>query len=351
MPRSRATWRADTRRERPFIVARTMLCGLVDPRLLVRMSVIPAHSSTARTGPPAITPVPLAAGLRRTRPAPCSPTISWGIVEPVRGSSTMPRLAASTALRTASDTSFAFPVAMPTRPRPSPTATSALNENRRPPFTTLATRLIEMTFSTMSLPCSRSRSRREPRSPRPRSPPRPRPRPRGASAAGRSGAAVSVPSVVACCSSAMLELQSAFARAVCDGLHATVIPIAGAVEHDPRDPRRLGPLRQQLPGRLALRDLAGALDLDPLAPVVHAEERDAAVVVHQLGRDVLERAEDHEPRPLGRPVQGLPDPQVAAVPPVGPRLRGMNRSHDYFAPVLPALRRTCSPWYRTPLPL
>ena len=47
-------------------------------------------------------PVPVAAGLSRTRPAPCSPTISWGIVEPVFGSSIMVRLAASTALRTAS---------------------------------------------------------------------------------------------------------------------------------------------------------------------------------------------------------------------------------------------------------
>ena len=67
----------------PSIVARTMLCGLVDPRLLVRMSVMPAHSSTARTGPPAMTPVPVAAGLSSTRPAPCWPMTSCGIVEPV----------------------------------------------------------------------------------------------------------------------------------------------------------------------------------------------------------------------------------------------------------------------------
>ena len=66
-----------------------MLCGLLEPRLLVRMSVMPAHSSTARTGPPAMTPVPLAAGLSSTRPAPCSPMISCGIVVPVRGISTM----------------------------------------------------------------------------------------------------------------------------------------------------------------------------------------------------------------------------------------------------------------------
>ena len=70
------------------------------------------------------------------------------MVEPVFGSSTMLRFAASTALRTASDTSFALPVAIPTLALPSPTATRALNENRRPPFTTFATRLMAMTFST-----------------------------------------------------------------------------------------------------------------------------------------------------------------------------------------------------------
>ena len=46
------------------------------------------------------------------------------------------------ALRTASDTSFALPVPMPTFPAWSPTATSAVKLNRRPPFTTLATRLM-----------------------------------------------------------------------------------------------------------------------------------------------------------------------------------------------------------------
>ncbi len=50
------------------------------------------------------------------------------------------------------------------------------------------------------------------------------------------------------------------------------------------------------------------------------------------------------------PATLVPDAEVAAVAPVTPRLRGMNSAH-YFAPVLPALRRTCSPWYRMPLPL
>src|SRR5207249_3553752 len=153
-----------------------MLWGLVEPRLFVRISRTPAHSRTARTGPPAITPVPVAAGFKSTRPAPWSPTISCGIVPPVSGTSIMRRRAASTALRTASLTSLALPVATPTRPCPSPTATSALNPKRRPPLTTLATRLIEITFSTRPSP-SRWRSPPSRRSPPPPPPPPPRPPP------------------------------------------------------------------------------------------------------------------------------------------------------------------------------
>src|SRR5260221_2081275 len=93
------------------------------------------------------------------------------MVEPVSGIVTRLRRAASTALRTASDTSFALPDAKPTRPCPSPTATSALKLKRRPPFTTFATRLIATTFSMRSLP-SRSPRLSPPRPPPP--PPRPR---------------------------------------------------------------------------------------------------------------------------------------------------------------------------------
>ena len=41
---------------------------------------MPATSTTARTGPPAMTPVPSEAGFRRTRPAPNSPTTWYGMV-------------------------------------------------------------------------------------------------------------------------------------------------------------------------------------------------------------------------------------------------------------------------------
>src|SRR2546423_258704 len=46
-----------------------MLIGFVVPRLFARMSRIPASSSTARTPPPAMTPVPSLAGRSNTRAA------------------------------------------------------------------------------------------------------------------------------------------------------------------------------------------------------------------------------------------------------------------------------------------
>ncbi len=52
------------------MVARTTLCGFALPMHLVRMSWMPALSTTARTAPPAMTPVPGDAGLRNTLPAP-----------------------------------------------------------------------------------------------------------------------------------------------------------------------------------------------------------------------------------------------------------------------------------------
>src|ERR1051325_4365118 len=51
-------------------VALTTLCGLAVPRDLVRMFWMPADSRMARTGPPAMTPVPSEAGLSSTLPAP-----------------------------------------------------------------------------------------------------------------------------------------------------------------------------------------------------------------------------------------------------------------------------------------
>src|ERR1700712_4851402 len=108
-------------------------------------------------------------------------------------------LASSVALRIASGTSRALPWPKPTRPFWSPTTIRAAKENRRPPFTVAATRLMCTSFSTMSLSPSS----------RPRPPPR--------------------------CSSlraiwCSLEIQAGFTRGIRQRLHPTVIKIAAAIE-------------------------------------------------------------------------------------------------------------------------
>src|ERR1700683_4125092 len=57
-----------------LMVAFTTLCGLCDPIDFVSTLGIPAACTTARTGPPAITPVPSGAGFSSTRPAPNRPS-------------------------------------------------------------------------------------------------------------------------------------------------------------------------------------------------------------------------------------------------------------------------------------
>src|SRR5205823_14900135 len=81
-PRSFATSSGVRSPRRPSTVAFTRLIGFCVPRLLERMSWMPASSSTARTPPPAITPVPGEAGLSSTRPAPKMPVVWWVIVLP-----------------------------------------------------------------------------------------------------------------------------------------------------------------------------------------------------------------------------------------------------------------------------
>src|SRR4051795_1890459 len=126
-------------------VACTMLIGLDEPSDLLSTSWMPAHSSTARTGPPAMTPVPGLAGLSRTTPAAFSPWIGCGMVPWMRGTWKKCFLASSTPLAIAAGPSLAMPYPTPTIPSPSPPITSAVNLKRRPPLTTLATRLIATT--------------------------------------------------------------------------------------------------------------------------------------------------------------------------------------------------------------
>src|SRR5580765_3879464 len=140
-----------------------------------------------------------------------------------------------------------------------------------------------------------------------------------------------------------LELQSAFAGAVGDGLHATMVTITCPVEHDFLDSCRGGLLGQQLAGPFGPAALARAVHLDAFARIAHAQEGHPQLVVDKLGVDVLERPVYHQPRTRGRTVDLAPHPEVPAVAQLLARLGRVNGAHDYFAPVLPALRRTCSP--------
>src|SRR5437867_8437160 len=288
--------------------------------------------------------------------------ISCGMVVPASGTSTMRRRAASTALRTASLTSFALPVAIPTRPCPSPTATSALKPKRRPPFTTFATRLMEMTFSTSPSPsrCRSLESRRSPPRPRPR-PPRPRPRPppppppppppapapppppppgapagRASCVASPPACAVSAGSIVpgpdgpGCCSF-VIRAPIPFAGALGHRLHAPVILVAATVEHNLGDPLLLGLGGDEPAHPEALRGLALAVDLEALGGVRSPDQRDAPRVVHDLRIDVLRGAQPDEARPLRAARHLAAHPQVPPVAAAVPCTRLMNRSHRLFS--------------------
>src|SRR4051795_7313068 len=78
-PRRAAISSGRTRSFSACMVAWTMLIGLEDPRLLDSTSWMPAHSRTARTGPPAMTPVPAAAGRSSTTPGAASPCPGGGV--------------------------------------------------------------------------------------------------------------------------------------------------------------------------------------------------------------------------------------------------------------------------------
>ena len=86
-----------------------MLIGFVVPRDFASTSRIPASTNTARTPPPAITPVPSLAGRRNTLAASERPRISCVIVVPCFGTVKRFFFASSTAFEMASGTSRALP--------------------------------------------------------------------------------------------------------------------------------------------------------------------------------------------------------------------------------------------------
>src|SRR2546429_750248 len=213
-------------------------------------------------------------------------------------------------------TSSAWPRPAPTWPRPSPTTTIAENEKRRPPFTTLDTRLI---WTTRSVSSSRLASIR------------------------------AISSVSGYVRTASLKPQSSRASAVAQRLDPPVIAISAAIEDRGLDPLRLRALAKQRSdgfGPLALLALA-VLRVDAR----RGDEGPARVVVDELRVDVRERAEHGETRP----VRAAADLLAHALVPTDPALGSRFGCHYVFAaptlPALPALRRMYSPAYFTPFAL
>ena len=80
-----------------------------EPSDLASTSRTPAASRMARAAPPAITPVPGAAGFSSTRAASCWPMITWVMVSPASGTEKRFFFASSMPFWIAAGTSFAFP--------------------------------------------------------------------------------------------------------------------------------------------------------------------------------------------------------------------------------------------------
>src|SRR3954452_18231000 len=199
---------------------------------------------------------------------------------------------------------------MPTIPSPSPTTTRAVKLKRRPPLTTLATRLMVTTRSTyafFSAAASRRLSRPPPWRSRRSLPPAPAPVPRRWGPGIRRSSSL----VLGGGSAARSQGQPTLTGAVRDGGDAAVVLVAAAVEDHRVDPGLAGALGDQL------ADPAG------LGGLVRVEG--AQVGLHRGGRrqgaalDVVDHLHEHVPagpgddqsRPDGRAGQPLADPQVA----------------------------------------
>mmetsp|Transcript_12139 Transcript_12139/g.44288 ORF Transcript_12139/g.44288 Transcript_12139/m.44288 type:complete len:254 (-) Transcript_12139:97-858(-) len=149
MPRSSATILCVFMSFRPSTVARALLSGFVEPSCLPKPFSYPASSSTVRTAPPAMTPVPGPAGRSMTCAEPKRPSARCAKVLPFT-TVTASRcfLPSFTAFCTAVITSFALATPTPTLPFISPTTTTARKLSCLPPFTTFVTRLICTTRSS-----------------------------------------------------------------------------------------------------------------------------------------------------------------------------------------------------------
>src|SRR6516164_4456494 len=220
--------------------------------------------------------------------------MSWCNVRPSRnGTRIMLRRACSVALRIASGTSRALPAPKPTRPFLSPTTTRAAKPNRRPPFTTLATRLMLTSFSVNSL-SSRSRDCRS-LSLRPRRSP-------GVRAIERAMLNLS-------------EIETALTGGIGQGFDPAMKQISAPIEDDPLDPRCLGSRGNELANGVRRRYVGAILEACPEAVVEARSRRERASggVIDDLYVDVLRRAEHRKTRSIVcRPTQIVADALTTA---------------------------------------
>src|SRR5690606_2382479 len=135
--------------------------------------------------------------------------------------------------------------------------------------------------------------------------------------------------------------------------HTPVVGVAATVEDGGGHAGLDGPLCHQL------ADPAGPVGLDTIGRTDVGlqrggrDERGPGGVVHQLRDDVSRAAVDDEAGPRRRAVDSLAQPQVPARTRralASARADALDACHGYL-PAFPTLRRTCSPAYRTPLPL
>src|SRR5918993_5410328 len=156
-------------------------------------------------------------------------------------------LASSTPFRIDSGTSPALPMPTPTWPAPSPTTTTALKLNRRPPLTTLATRLIWTTRSS------------------------------SASLLGSMRATWVSP----------LEVEAGFAGGIGERLDPPVVPEPGSIEDHALDAGGLGPPGHEPADDGRLLGLAGGGALELLLHRRGGGERPSGRVVDDLRVDVV----------------------------------------------------------------
>ena len=119
-----------------------------------------------------------------------------------------------------------------------------------------------------------------------------------------------------------------------------------AVEHDVREAGRLGTLGDELADLAGLRRLVTVERAQVGLEGRRRRDGHALAVVHELDEDVAGRTGDDKARTRLGAHDLLAKAQVTTRTRVALRLD----SHDYL-PLFPALRRTTSPAYRTPLPL